>query len=686
VSVAITLSFSCSLFGQDVPSLAPVVTSVFPHGAQQGSISEVAFIGQNLGKAISLQFVGSGVRGEILSSSTRKLLARITVSASAEVGRRDFRLRTNYGSSVGVFDIGSLPETREVEPNDSPRDALAVSSPVVVNGVVDTEDFDHFRIRVAEDEALFFDVNAARNGSKLDADLALLDGQGRELAWSDDDYIYGDPHIEYRFEKSGTYVVRVGSLTGSPTSDYRLVIGRVPYVNLALPAGLRRGSTNDLLIRGSFLEDASRVWLGDHLAHGRILGRSSDAIRVRMKVPEHVPLGQHWLHLSSPRFETPLPMPLVVSDVPETSVLVEPLIRQRAMKIEAPVAVNGILVTPRASHYFRFKAAAQQRFQFQVDSMEFGYHLDPAITLFDDTGRKLDFADDPGRDDRTDETELDPHFSYRFEKDGEYLLAIRDSMYRGDARFVYRLTIRPAHPDFILEVREPLKTAYPGEETSMLLRVRRTAGWDTPVEVWAEGLPVGVSSERLLVEAKNSIVKDTCGVDHVVDGSIVMLPIRIRPDATLGLHCLTIKARGAMEGRTVEHDALAFYEQPASNNLYGPMQQQRVALTIAPPPSVILDVPDELTLEAGKSAQLKLLVSRFRDAKELTLLLSAPELPGAVALETAELKPKMREAALRFIASPDAKTSKLPIRITAISSGKVVAESPPFVLKVVAGK
>ena len=61
---------------------------------------------------------------------------------------------------------------------------------------------------------MIFDVSATRHGSRLDADVAILDERGEELAWVDDTTIFGDPHLEFTFAKTGDYVVRVGSLNG----------------------------------------------------------------------------------------------------------------------------------------------------------------------------------------------------------------------------------------------------------------------------------------------------------------------------------------------------------------------------------------------------------------------------------------------------------------------------------------
>src|SRR5260370_14306800 len=198
----------------DLPSAAPVVAGVFPHGVQRAASVDVELTGQNLHDAKSVEFAGKGVSAEILSSLGASLKLRVTADRKAEVGRRDFRLTTARGVYVGVFDISSLPEIREIESNDDWRKPQSITLPVLVNGIIGVEDWDHFRFHAEAGETLVFDVSATRHGSRLDADLAILDLHGEEIAWVDDTTIFGDPHIDYTFEKSGDYIVRVGSLAG----------------------------------------------------------------------------------------------------------------------------------------------------------------------------------------------------------------------------------------------------------------------------------------------------------------------------------------------------------------------------------------------------------------------------------------------------------------------------------------
>ena len=50
-------------------------------------------------------------------------------------------------------------------------------------------------------------------------------------------------------------------------------------------------------------------------------------------------------------------------------------------------------------------------------------------------------------------------------------------------------------------------------------------------------------------------MKDTCGVERVVDGTIVLLPVRVGANAT-GIFDFKVKGRGVTDGKTVEHEAI----------------------------------------------------------------------------------------------------------------------------------
>ena len=124
--------------------------------------------------------------------------------------------------------------------------------------------------------------------------------------------------------------------------------------------------------------------------------------------------------------------------------------------------INGIITERGKSHFYRFDAKEGERLVFHAESMKLGYHLDPTLTIFDSEGKKQAYADDPGMDDRSDEYQLDPDLSFTPPRAGTWYVASRDGMSRGGDQLLYRLTASRTAPDFIVELRDPLKTIYAG--------------------------------------------------------------------------------------------------------------------------------------------------------------------------------------------------------------------------------
>lgn len=677
-----TLGFGCisnAAIDPDLPSPAPVAQRVFPQGAQRGTTTDIELTGENLHDAQSIEFAGRGVNGKILAAFNGKLKLRVTVDPTAEVGRRDFRLTTLRGVYVGVFDIGALPEIKEVEPNDDWHKPQSISMPVLVNGVLGNEDWDHFSVTAAAGETIVFDVSATRHGSRLDADLAVLDDQGRELAWNDDTTVFGDPHLEYTFAKAGHYTVRVGSLSGG--GNYRLSVGRLPYVRRTFPAGLTTGQLTTLTLTGPHMDLVDEVWIGDRSVRGSILKKSADQLKASFRVPKNLASGPYLIHASHAGHEIALPTELRISSLPEITLASKPVSLQTAIPVTPSLVANGIIDQPGIAHYFRFAAKAGDTYMFRAESMKLGYHLDPTLILLDADGKKLAYADDPGVDERSDEYQLDTDLSYSFEKAGTYYVAIRDGMYRGGDQLLYRLTLQRMAPDFILELREPVRSFYQGQSDSIQARVRRRAGWNTPVEVWAEDLPQGTEVERQTAAAKDSIVKDTCGVDRTVDGTIVSLPIHVGDDTASGHSDFVVKARGVMNGVTVEHSAVVRYQNLSAGLTYGPMQQQRAQLTIAKAPAVVLNLPDTVSIAPGDERKLKIAVRRFGELKKQTLRIQPHQMPAGFSADPIAVPVSAKN--IEVIVKTNTKAVSTPLVFEVISEdNRPVGQSPPVLFEI----
>lgn len=116
------------------------------------------------------------------------------------------------------------------------------------------------------------------------------------------------------------------------------------------------------------------------------------------------------------------------------------------MPFTLPTVINGQIL-PGDVDRFRIQGMKGQPIRIQV----FARHLIPfladavpgwfqaTIALSDETGKELAFADDT-------RFEPDPILTYRFPKNGIYIVEIRDAIYRGREDFVYRLAITKDTP------------------------------------------------------------------------------------------------------------------------------------------------------------------------------------------------------------------------------------------------
>jgi hypothetical protein len=664
----------------NLPDLGPMVISVFPLGARQAETLEVQILGRNLDGARDITFARPDIQAQLLSSDFFTVKARVSVAASVPVGLHDYRLRTSRGTHVGVFHVGSLARQNEVEPNNDLKHAQTITLPVMIDGVVETDDYDLFRFHAEAGQTLIFDVMATRAGSRFDSTITLLDERGAELDFIDDYYIQKDPYLSFAVKRTGDYFVRIAAATepiatlldGSRYSSYRLVAGEVPHMLHVLPAGVRRGATSEFRITGLNLQKVDRVVLGESLAQGKVVGSSVDTLTVRMPVPASLAPGRYPLHAFAGALEAPLQIQMVVSDL-EEKLSTPARSRETPQSITLPVALSGRFDRKKTADFFAFDVGAGERLVFDVDSMKLGFLDDPLVAVYTPDGKLLASDDDRLQQNGDEPPNLDPYLVYTFEKAGRYIAMIRDCAERGNPNYVYRLAIYPGQPDFDLRSLTPEVTLYRDKTVPLPVRVRRFGGWSTPIEVWAENLPPGVTSEKMTVEPKDTIVKDNCALDRKLDGTNVLLPMHAAGDAPDGDYPIRLHARGVMEGKVVEHTAEILYWWEHVGKVTGAIEEQKLVATVTDLPPVVFEPPESLPVTPGKVARLRVLVRRYDDGK--SSLTIEPESPvDGVKFENNELSPGMPNIELKLTASNSFKPGRIKLR-----AGSSV--SPPIELK-----
>jgi hypothetical protein len=233
------------------------------------------------------------------------------------------------------------------------------------------------------------------------------------------------------------------------------------------------------------------------------------------------------------------------------------------------------------------------------------------VAVYTPEGQLVASDDDRLQQNGSQPPNLDPYLVHKFEKAGRYIVAIRDSAERGSPDYVYRLAIYPVMPDFDLKGLTPQITLYRGKTGQLPVRVRRLGGWDTPIEIWAEDLGAGITTEHQTAEPKDTIVVDNCALKRKLDGTDVMLPLHVEAGAPTGSRAIRLRARGVMAGKTIEHTAEILYLWESVGKITGPVEDQQVMATVTSLPGVLLDTPETLTLSPGKVSRVKVRVERF---------------------------------------------------------------------------
>ncbi len=168
----------------------------------------------------------------------------------------------------------------------------------------------------------------------------------------------------------------------------------------------------------------------------RIANRAiAERVTVELTIAPDAAAGDRLLRLATPRGLTN-PVVFEVGELPEFA--------EGAALTTLPAAINGRIgpgepdrhrFTARKGQEIAIAARARALVPYLADAVPGWFQA--ALTLYDSAGRELAYADD-------DEFDPDPRLRYRIPADGEYVVEIKDALYRGREDFVYRLTIGDA--------------------------------------------------------------------------------------------------------------------------------------------------------------------------------------------------------------------------------------------------
>ena len=119
----------------------PMLTSTLPTAVRRGTTAEVVVESQQpFGTVYKVLIEGAGVTAEAVpGKSPKSLRLKVTASADASLGVREFRTASELGvSSLGQLLVVDDPVVPEAPGNGTPATAQPVTVPCVVCGRIET--------------------------------------------------------------------------------------------------------------------------------------------------------------------------------------------------------------------------------------------------------------------------------------------------------------------------------------------------------------------------------------------------------------------------------------------------------------------------------------------------------------------------------------------------------------------
>jgi hypothetical protein len=481
------------LLAQLAFAAAPVITELQPRGAERGHPFTLSILGRDLpsdAKIFStLPASFTLVKSDTPAMPGRSIEFLVEPKSDVAPGVYPIRIESPKGiSNVLLFTIGTYPEITEEESrpfarpnlNDSIETAEAIqSSPVTVNGTLRGAERDVFRVYGKAGERRVFEVEARRCGSAIDPVLRILDGNGKQLAISDDAPGAGlDSRIDFTFPREGNYYVEIHDARFSKQTQnfYRLKMGSYTYADGIFPLGGKRGEATEVTFFGTNLQTPVKttVDLRNLAAENRLAAVAMPGSPV-------------------------LPVNFAVSDLPE---LIGPI----DGPLPVPSVMNARLSKPGQIDRYQIQVEPEETLLFELQARELGTSLlEGIITVYDPSGKKLDSAGDkPLPEDvfavqGSSRTSSDPFLNLKVPKDvHEITVTVEDLAERGGPLYGYRLSTRKDAEDFKLALAEPYVNI-PAGGTAILNVVADRRGYDGPIQLTIPDLPPGIQVDGGLI-------------------------------------------------------------------------------------------------------------------------------------------------------------------------------------------
>lgn len=424
----------------------------------------------------------------------------IKVAADAAPGMRELRFSGPLGLSNPVrFEVGTLTEIRELEPNEPQSNARtpvgpAAGIPCTFNGQIQSGDVDGFRFHALRGQNLVIKGQARALIPYL-ADavpgwfqmvVALRDANGREVAFGDDFRFDPDPVFRWKVPEDGDYVleVRDSIYRGREDFVYRISIGELPFVTSGFPLGGRQGEPLVATVRGWNLPaDQLKMDTSDGsrpVRSARMSGRLAPSNDVPYAVDSLTEVGE-----AEPNDDS-----------------------EKAGAVPFPCVINGRIGKAGDADVYRIEGRKGMDLVVEVQARRLRSPLDSVVHVADESGKVLGWNDDSMEKDGTLHLGdgllthyADSRVRVKLPADGPAFVRIADTQLHGGPEYAYRLRICEVCPDFELRVTPSVLNVPPGGHVPLRVHVLRNDGFDGEIQLKLADAPPGFELSGATVPA-----------------------------------------------------------------------------------------------------------------------------------------------------------------------------------------
>jgi hypothetical protein len=472
-----------SLQGASALGDPPTLSHTLPLAVQPGSSTDVTLHGGALtgSTGVWTSFAANqSLTPDVAENGTQpaQVSYRLDIPADTPVGIAGLRLGTTEGiSNLLLIMVDDLPSVAENNQNNSFDAAQTLASPIAVDGKIDAEQSDFYRIHATAGARITVEAVARRLGFALDPVVRLLDASGKELVYADDDPSLG-PDCRFAFDvpAEGDYTLEIRDIRyqGGDAHRYRLRIGNFPLVSTTFPLAARKGRESQLEAAGNSIAGMGPMTLA--LA----ADCSNAAVPMGVKLPDGA--GSTAVTVASSDWD----------ELVET----EPNDAQGAANAVAlPGAINGRMNSARDRDRFAFHAAAGTRYTLRLQTRSLGSPADLSVRILNADGGTIAELENSGGGDR--------ELEFQSPADADYRIAVEELYRRSGPDFTYRVEVIPFEPGFTLTA-EADKWDVPRGGVLVTKVTSARKEFNGPITLSLEGLGEGVQlSGNVIPEGQN---------------------------------------------------------------------------------------------------------------------------------------------------------------------------------------